>query len=84
MPLDTWLMVEVGNRSLPFDRTLKAVLCAAAGLPEYWIADVDGGAIEVYRDSVPRGWGERVRYVEGRLNPRPAPEAEIDVDELFP
>ncbi len=42
------LVVEVAESSLDYDRETKGPLYAASGVPEYWVVDVNGQAIEVY------------------------------------
>jgi Uma2 family endonuclease len=37
---DTWLVIEVADSSLAFDLNTKAKLYATAGIPHYWIVDV--------------------------------------------
>ena len=49
------LVVEVAFRSLNHDRTTKAAVYAAAGLPVYWILDVAARALEVRTDPDPVG-----------------------------
>jgi Uma2 family endonuclease len=39
-PVDTVLVMEVADSSLPFDLEIKARLYAAAGIPGYWVVDV--------------------------------------------
>lgn len=48
-PHSSLLIVEVAESSLGYDRETKAPLYAASGVTEYWIADVAGRALEVYR-----------------------------------
>ena len=50
-------MIEVSDSSLRYDRTTKLRLYAEAAIPEYWIVDCEGGAVEVYR--APEGSGYR-------------------------
>lgn len=50
-PADVMLLVEVADGSLRYDRTEKLRLYAGAGVSEYWIVDLGGRALEVYRDS---------------------------------
>jgi Uma2 family endonuclease len=52
---DVVLVIEVADTSLVYDRR-KLPLYARAGVPEVWIADIAGQAIEVYRE--PAGTGE--------------------------
>jgi len=51
-PSKAILIVEVSDSSLAHDRE-KALEYAAAGVPEYWIVDVNARLIEVYRGPVP-------------------------------
>ncbi len=45
-PADTFLLIEVSDSSLRFDRTIKPPLYAAAGIPESWIFDLKAARIE--------------------------------------
>jgi Uma2 family endonuclease len=47
------LVVEVAESSLLFDRNQKGSAYARAGLPDYWIVNVNDRVLEVYRDPVP-------------------------------
>lgn len=49
-PADVALLVEVANTSLEFDRRLKARIYARAGIPAYWILDVNARRIEAFTD----------------------------------
>lgn len=41
-PDETYLLVEVADTTLRRDRELKALLCAQAGVADYWILDLTG------------------------------------------
>jgi Uma2 family endonuclease len=47
-PADLSLVVEIADASLAIDRTVKAPLYGAAGIPTYWIVDVIHRQVEVY------------------------------------
>ncbi len=47
------LIIEVADTSLSYDRDIKGALYAMAGVPDYWIVDLNANTIEVRRD--PRG-----------------------------
>lgn len=64
-PSDVLLLIEVANSSLSLDRDLKAPLYAAAGIPELWIVDLTGEAVEVYQDPDPAGYRRYRRHVRG-------------------
>jgi Uma2 family endonuclease len=49
-PRTALLVVEVSGDSLRKDRGIKAAIYAGAGIPNYWIVNVDAGSVEVYGD----------------------------------
>lgn len=55
-PTSAVLVVEVSVSSLGMDRDVKAPLYAAAGVPDYWIVDVDHRRLEVRRDPYDGGY----------------------------
>lgn len=57
LPTTAMLVVEVSVSSLRIDREVKAPLYASAGVPEYWIVDVEHRRLEVRRE--PQGGGYR-------------------------
>lgn len=48
-PEDVFLLIEVADSSLSFDRNVKTPLYAQAGIPEYWIVNLNDRQIEVFR-----------------------------------
>ncbi len=86
------LVVEVADSSLNFDLTTKAELYATAGIPDYWVLDVDGRALHVLRDPVPlpQGLGATAYRTHLKLtdadsiSPLAAPAATIRVADLLP
>lgn len=58
LPLDAAkLVIEVADSTLATDLGLKADLYAAAGVPEYWVVDVNEGRILMHSDPRPDGSG---------------------------
>jgi len=47
-PKDVLLLIEVSDSTLDTDRTIKAPLYAHAGIPEYWIVNIEAQQVEVY------------------------------------
>jgi len=71
-PTHAVLVIEVAQSSLPYDREVKSSLYARAGIPDYWVLDLENRRLEVYRDPVesldaPFGYAYRTRLV---LSPR--------------
>lgn len=62
--VDLLLLIEVMETSAPFDRGEKLELYARHNIPEVWLVDLIGEAVEVYRN--PSGG----RYTEIRIAPR--------------
>jgi Uma2 family endonuclease len=50
-PGDIFLVVEIADSSLSYDRNVKAKLYAETGVPEYWLADIKRGILFAYSDS---------------------------------
>lgn len=90
-PTSADLIVEVAYTSLSFDRYEKASLYAKYGLPEYWLLDVNGGQLEVFRQPVPDvaapfGFNYGHKDTLGRgdsVAPLFAPEQQIGIGELL-
>jgi Uma2 family endonuclease len=83
-PEDVLLLVEVADTSLRYDREVKGPLYAAAGVPEYWIVDVDGGAVEIYRDPAAGGYQRAQRVVRGTsFGPQAFPDLVVSVSDIL-
>ncbi len=52
-PTTAVLVIEIADASLNHDLTTKAELYATAGIADYWVLDVDGRQLHVFRDPVP-------------------------------
>jgi len=62
---DVFLLIEVADSSLAYDRSTKARLYSEAGIPEYWVVDCTAESVEVYRTPGPEGYRD-IRLVDGR------------------
>ena len=86
------LVVEVADSSLFLDTTVKAELYATAGVPEYWVIDLENRKLLVFRDPVqlPKDLGAtayRTRRSFGpddTVAPLTAPDAGVKVSDLIP
>jgi Uma2 family endonuclease len=56
-PDDIFLLIEVADRCLDFDRTVKVELYARAGIREVWIVDPTTASVLVYRGPLGGGYG---------------------------
>ncbi len=64
-PQDIFLLVEVADTTVEFDRTVKIPLYAESGILEVWLVDVNNQCVEVYRQPSPNGYEEVRRYQRG-------------------
>lgn len=86
------LVVEIADSSLFLDTTRKAELYATAGVPDYWVVDLEHRQLLVFRDPVPLPAGLGATAYRNRLvlkpddsvSPLALPTATIRVSELLP
>ena len=86
------LIVEVALSRVAFDRQHKASLYARAGIADYWIVNLPGRSLEVYREPVadpvaPFGWryGQVMTIgADGAASPLAVPGASVPVADLLP
>jgi Uma2 family endonuclease len=81
---DTLLLIEVAESSLRYDRKVKLPLYARHGVPELWIVDLEGGAIEVCREPRGDGYAAWSRVAPGEvLEPTLLPGVRIAVADII-
>ena len=91
-PTTAALVVEVADVTLRYDRTVKSALYAAAGIPDYWVLNLVGRQLEVFRDPEPDPavpgayhYATTVILKPGDVaRPLAMPQASIAVAELLP
>jgi Uma2 family endonuclease len=81
---DVFLLIEVADSSLAYDRTTKMRLYAEAGIPEYWVVDCTAESIEVHRTATAERYRD-VRLVTGiaALTLQAFPDVELTTSEIF-
>ena len=83
-PGDALLVVEVAETSAEYDRRVKVPLYARFGIPEVWLVDLEGEAVEVFRDPSPEGYRKAEVFRRGSsLSPSSLPDIELSVDEIL-
>jgi Uma2 family endonuclease len=80
---DVFLLVEISDSSLTYDRGRKLALYAKFGVPEVWIVDLAGAAIEIYRGPKDGAYSSRERQTSGSLTPTLVAGVSIDVAALL-
>lgn len=83
-PDSAYLVVEVAETSLEYDRDTKGPLYAASDVAEYWVVDVAARAIELYTDPQDGRYTRVRRVVVGATATcRRFPDVVADVAQLF-
>jgi Uma2 family endonuclease len=91
-PMIAWLLIEVADSSLGFDRKEKASLYARAGIQDYWIVNLVDHQLEVRRQPVPmtaKVYGHDYQSVvvipsTGTVSPLVRSDLHMPVAELLP
>jgi Uma2 family endonuclease len=83
-PEDILLLIEVMDTTDHYDRTIKLLLYAQAGILETWLVDLNHSSIEVYLGPEESGYREKRTYREAdRFSPQALPAITLAVADLF-
>ncbi len=81
IPDDVLLLIEVSDTTLSYDRNVKLELYARAGIPEVFIVDLPGEAIERYNEPSGNGYRRTERARSGEtLASEALPSVVLPVD----
>ncbi|MFP4253280.1 MAG: Uma2 family endonuclease, partial [Halothece sp.] len=83
-PEDIYLLIEVADSSINFDREIKVPLYASAGIKEVWLIDLNENCLEVYRNPL-RDRFAYIQILQSDLNISSLafPEINFSVSELL-
>jgi len=83
-PDEIALIVEVADSSLAFDLGEKRAKYASAGIPEYWVVDVQANVFHVFRNPSGGGYTDRRAATLGQtISPAEFSDVAIDVSSVF-
>jgi Uma2 family endonuclease len=83
-PDDVFLLIEVADSSLEFDRNKKLQVYARAGIAEFWIVNLPDSSIEIYREPHFTGYEKKMVLRTGdKAVPAAFPDVAVDVAELL-
>jgi Uma2 family endonuclease len=81
---DVLLLIEVSDSTLTFDQSTKLALYARYGVSEYWVVDVEGKRIVVYREPAAKGYVRKLEFsAPNAISPQAFPDVEVAVREIF-
>ena len=83
-PDDVFLLIEVSDTTLDYDRGEKIPAYGRAGIAEVWIVNLTSATLEVYREPQFTGYGSTTILSAGdQVAPQAFPDAVVDVAELL-
>jgi Uma2 family endonuclease len=84
-PSDVFLIVEIADSSLSYDRSVKADLYAETGIIEYWVADIPNNCVWTYSDPQDKSYRIVQKFHRGETRtPRLLPQCPILANVLLP
>lgn len=78
-PTSALLVVEVARSSLVIDLGVKVRVYAAAGVPDYWVLDVDAGRLHAHHGPGPEGYARVEVHERGVARTTGDPSLGLDV-----
>ena len=83
-PKDVFLIVEVADTTIKYDREVKVPLYAEEGIREVWLVDLNEQWVEVYREVTKDGYKNVQKLTRGEgLSIQAFADVKIGVDEIF-
>ena len=83
LPADVFWLIEIANTTLVKDLGVKKDLYALAGIPEYWVMNLQTLKLIVFRDLHHNRYESELCLNGGMISPLAFPDISIDVSRLF-
>lgn len=83
-PDDIFLVVEVSDTTVDFDREVKIPTYAEEGIAEAWLVDLNAQTLEVYRHPKPSGYQSKQQFNRGQTIAVPGfPDVQFSIEQLL-
>jgi Uma2 family endonuclease len=83
-PKDVFLLIEVADLTLEYDREIKLPAYGRAGIAEVWIVNLVYATIEIYREPHATGYASMIVLRSGEVaKPQAFPDVSVNVEELL-
>ncbi|MFB8791354.1 MAG: Uma2 family endonuclease [Potamolinea sp.] len=83
-PSDIFLLIEVADATIKYDREVKVPLYAKDNILEVWLVDINEQSVEVYREATSDGYRNIQQFSRGQtLSIQAFPEINITVNEVL-
>ena len=84
-PAEVFLIVEVADSSLHYDREDKLRAYAATGIREFWLLNLQDDTLEIYRQPEGPAYREQITIpADGTASPLAFPDVTIALPEILP
>jgi Uma2 family endonuclease len=84
-PSEVYLIIEVADSSLTFDREIKAKIYARSGIADYWVLNVGDRQLHVFREPAVDGYQSEVILAEtASISPIEFPAFNIEIQAMLP
>ena len=84
-PDDVFLIVEVAESSVSYDRNEKLPRYARARIPEVWIANLRDDSVERYRSPIGDEYRDVSQFTrDDTISPELLPDVELAIDDILP
>ncbi|MEG4104590.1 Uma2 family endonuclease [Microcoleus sp. S13_C5] len=84
-PSEVYLIIEVADSSLTFDREIKAKAYARSGIADYWVLNVGDRQLHLFREPTENGYQSEVILGEtASISPLQFPTVNIAIQEMLP
>ncbi len=85
LPEEVRLAVEVSDRTLRQDLNAKKIQYGRAGIPEYWVININARTLHIFRQPTEHGYAaEVILSPDNVISPLAAPDAIVAVADLLP
>ena len=82
-PEDIFWLIEIANSTLAKDLGVKRELYAQAGIPEYWVMNLQTSELVIFRDLIDNKYRSEICLNDGDISPLAFPDLSIDISRLF-
>jgi Uma2 family endonuclease len=82
-PADIFWLIEIADSTLIKDLGVKRDLYALAGIPEYWVMNLQTSELVVFRDLNANEYRAEIRLSSGNISTLAFPDLSIDIAQLF-
>ena len=84
-PSEVYLIIEVADSSLTFDREIKAKAYARSGIADYWVLNVNNRQLHIFREPAVDGYqSELILGENGSISPLQFPTVNIAIQAMLP